>query len=126
MYTYEYDSNYLPGMPVADILIGQPSAKPALPLVAIVDSGSDGTSIPLQVLQRLNLRVKRRVYMHGVAGGVARVALYVVSLRIAGRTFDQVDVAGDATSTEVLLGRNVLNQFVIVLDGLASAVEIHD
>ena len=72
------------------------------------------------------MRVKRRVYMHGVAGGVARVALYVVSLRIAGRTFDQVDVAGDATSMEVLLGRNVLNQFVIVLDGLASAVEIHD
>ena len=81
-------------MPVADILIGQPNEEPELPLVAIVDSGSDGTAIPLQVLQRLNLRVKRRVYMHGVAGGIARVVLYVASLRIAGRIFDQVDVVG--------------------------------
>ena len=36
MYTYEYDNRYLPGMPVADILIGQPNKEPELPLVAIV------------------------------------------------------------------------------------------
>ena len=50
VHTYEYDISYIPAMPVVELVVGKASSAPVLSLKALVDSGSDGTIIPLEHL----------------------------------------------------------------------------
>ncbi|MBX3016198.1 MAG: hypothetical protein KF832_32050 [Caldilineaceae bacterium] len=43
--------------------------------------------------------------------------LYLVDLEIDGQIFPSVMVAGDDTTDEVILGRNLLNMLPLFLDG---------
>ena len=43
VYTYDYDLNYIPAMPMATIRIGKPDSARALILSALIDSGADAT-----------------------------------------------------------------------------------
>ncbi|HXF64875.1 MAG TPA: hypothetical protein VNK95_24830 [Caldilineaceae bacterium] len=54
------------------------------------------------------------------------VDLSVVSLRIGRQVQREVEVVGDTEYQEVILGRNVLNHYIVTLNGLAGVVEISD
>jgi hypothetical protein len=82
VYTYNYDSTYDPAMPVVDIEIGRAGAEPAIPLIALVDSGADGTIIPIRYLSQIRARRYRRKWMRGTVGGRKLVDLYLISLKL--------------------------------------------
>lgn len=69
IYTYDYDSNYDPAMPVVDIEIGRALAKTTLALTALVDSGADATMVPMNYLRQIQSRRSRKKWMRGAAGG---------------------------------------------------------
>ena len=46
IYTYDYDNDYNPAMPVVDIEIGRAMDAASLALKAVVDSDADATIIP--------------------------------------------------------------------------------
>jgi hypothetical protein len=48
---YPYDETYYPAMPVLAVTIDGYAGQPLQPVTALVDSGADGTMIPIDVLE---------------------------------------------------------------------------
>jgi hypothetical protein len=124
VYTYNYDSDYDPPMPVVDLSIGLPLSDTIVDLPAIVDSGADGTMIPVRHLQQVGARRSRKAMMRGVTGGAALVDLYAVAVRLGSYRQGFVEVVGVVDSDETIIGRDILNHLSVTLNGPALAVEI--
>lgn len=124
IYTYEYDSSFIPAMPVVAIKIGRALTTPILPLNALIDSGADSVIIPLNYLRQVRARKERTVWMRTVTGERSVVDLYLISLQFGPFTFPDRLVAGGFQPTEIIIGRDILNQFIVTLNGLANVVEI--
>lgn len=124
-FTYEYDQDYSPAFPVVDVGISEPSVnEPEIYVPMLVDSGADGTIIPANVIRQTNAKRVGVNYLRGVLGHRQKVALYLVRLSIGSIHLPAVQVAVIEDSTEALLGRDVLNQLEVTLNGLASITEV--
>jgi hypothetical protein len=62
--------------------------------------------------------------MRTVTGARSVIDLYSISLQFGPFEFRDLMVAGGMQANEVIIGRDILNQFIITLNGLASVVEI--
>lgn len=93
-------------------------------LLALVDSGADATIIPLHQLQRIKAKRLGEAYIRGIAGTRIAVVLYRVALRIGPHLVRGVRAVADPSNQNSILGRDVLNQLVVTLNGLASVTEI--
>jgi predicted aspartyl protease len=125
-YTYEYDLTYHPSMPVAEIEIVRTLRDNALKLVAIIDSGADATIIPLHYLKEIRARKVQTGWLRGTALNRVKIDLYAVSLRLSTFHLGLMRVVGSDHYEEAILGRDVLNQLIVTMNGLASTVEISD
>lgn len=63
LYTYNYDSAYIPSMPVIELLIGRAQVTPVLQITAIVDSGADATMIPVSYLKQIGARKGKQAFV---------------------------------------------------------------
>lgn len=124
IYTYEYDNDYNPAMPVVDIEIGRAMSNVSLTMKALVDSGADATIIPLNFLQEIRARRSRKMWMRGTAGGRVLVDLYQISLQLGPFAQTLLEVVGSTQNDEVIVGRDVLNHLTVTLNGPASLVEV--
>ncbi len=84
---------------------------------AIVDTGADMTIAPAEILVNLQAHDVQETNLVSQWGDVHPVVLYLVDLEIEGQVIPGVLVAGDETTHEVILGRNLLNMFSLLLDG---------
>lgn len=125
-YTGDYDTAYIPSMPVAEIEIGRGYKAPSLRLTALIDSGADATIIPLHYLREIGARQGQAGWLRGTALHRTQIHLYVVSLRLGDFHRPVMRVVGSTEYEEAILGRDVLNQLIVTLNGLASVVEISD
>lgn len=120
-YLYEYD----PPIPVLPIrLISSGSGLSTETLTAIVDTGADGTLIPLKYLRKIQATVAGIRQIRSQWGEARAVTLYIVDIEIEGRTLPGIWVAGDSQSDEIILGRSVLNKMRLLLDGLDATSEV--
>lgn len=127
MYTYDYDFTYNPSIPVIEVEITPFQQSTATTsLTAMLDSGSDGTLIPLPALQRIKARRVDRIAMRSITNVRTSVDVYEVSLRVGPHTFHKVRVVADRHNSIMILGRDILNHLVITLNGLAAATELHE
>lgn len=124
IYTYDYDTSFNPSMPIIEIKIGRSFVTPSLALVALIDSGADSVIIPLQQLRKIKARKERSVWMRTVTGTRSIVDLYSISLQVGPFEFRDRIVVGGSQPNELIIGRDILNQFIVTLNGLASVVEI--
>jgi predicted aspartyl protease len=124
VYTYNYETAHDPAMPMVEVRIGAVNTSPTLILTALIDSGSDGTIIPLNDLKRIGARKYQKKWMRTITGQRAQIDLYRISLQIADQPPVRLAVAGDPQLSEAIVGRDLLNQLVVKLDGPALAVEI--
>ena len=124
VYTYQYDADYDPAMPVMDIQIGRAMAEVSLALTSQVDSGADATMIPIRYLQQIRARRSRKKWMRGTTGGRILVDLYPISLQIGPLTQAHLEVVGNTQNDEVIVGRDVLNHLTVTLNGPGSSVEV--
>lgn len=121
-----YDRSFNPSAPVADVTIMHPvtGARSSL-LRGKLDSGADVTVIPERVVAQLGMTPKGRIWTRGYDGTYTQRSVYYVRLRVEG--FNLASVRCVATDrANVLLGRNVLNHFVITLDGKNLVFELKD
>lgn len=120
MNDHKYHTRYHPPVPAVELALLAPAGDIGIgPLLAVLDSGADGTLVPTSLLERLGTP---SVYQTGIRshwGERRRVDIHLVDLRIEGRRLDDVEVVADDLGREVVLGRNVLNQLILLLDGPA-------
>ena len=123
IYTYAYSQQYNPSAPVIEV--AAPGMRHTTErIVALVDSGSDGTIIPVDLLERINARCVGDARMVGIVGGSFVVDIYLATLIIGAHTMSAVRVVAALEGAEAIIGRNVLNRLVVTLDGLAGMTEI--
>ncbi|MEM7531264.1 MAG: hypothetical protein AAF639_03735 [Chloroflexota bacterium] len=125
IYSYDYDVSYHPAMPMVDLQISLTEDDPPIVVTAMVDSGSDATTIPIRYVRQLKAPVVDTQWMSGITGERHLVKTYAVFVRI-GNTARGLSVVGDKINHVPLLGRDMLNQLVVTLDGYAQVVEVKD
>jgi predicted aspartyl protease len=93
-------------------------------IAALVDSGADRTVIPSRFVSGLGLVQMGQLTIAGFGGQISQSPTYLVEVTI--RKAKPVVVVALASEGEsyVLLGRDVLNHFRVVLDGPQLVVEI--
>jgi predicted aspartyl protease len=100
-----------------------------LELSALVDTGADGTIVPLAVLQNAGFRPnrqRRRLFSWRSEQPPETVLGYTVSLHIANLVLNEVDIYGSRSANDVILGRNVLNRLTFTYDGPQQLPEVID
>lgn len=123
--SFEYDSLYDPAFPVLEMqAIGTDPAR-GLPITGLIDSGSDATQLPLSILRSIGARQIDRRWVQDLAGIRYSVSMYAVRLKL-GPLIMPLEVIGRQGINEVVIGRDVLNQLIVTLNGLAQVTEIRD
>lgn len=124
MNEYPYDATYDPPIPVCGVNLIAPSTGQSIELTAIVDTGADGTIVPLHYLQELGARRAFETGLSSQWGERRSVFLYLVDLQIGELILPGIYVVGDELGQEVVLGRNVLNRLRLLLDGPAALMQL--
>jgi len=127
IYSHDYDSDYLPTMPVAEVVLENvETGSQGEKIIAIVDSGADSCILPLKYLDEIGSESIRKTQMVGVAGMGIQVELHVLTLHLGPLTVHGVEAVADKQNSEAIIGRNVLNQLIVTLNGIAGVTEITD
>lgn len=122
--SYAYDNEYRPAAPVIPITVEGYSDRKPITLHAFVDTGADATMLGQNILTAVGAEYEDSVLLRGTAGGVQRVDRYTARIRVRNVIIPAVSAVATAAGSEPLIGRDVLNQLVIMLNGPAEIVEI--
>jgi len=127
LYTYDYDTSRNPSMPVIEVRLMNPeTGQQSDTLLAIIDSGADSSIMPERYLNQIGAFPRRKVRMTGVMGISSYVNSYLVGIDLGPFRLNAVKVLSPKKEKGALLGRDILNRFVVTLNGLASETEISD
>lgn len=95
---------------------------------AFLDTGSDCTLVPLEILSVLKLKVVvNKVPITGVSGGTVNGCACYGDLWLGEKKISAVKMygfPGDKIQDRVLIGRDVINQCCIEFDGINSKLTI--
>ncbi len=121
---YNYNRQVSPPAPFAHVLVRCRDTGAEVDLLpALIDTGADRTIVPTRVVDTLGLARLGLVSIQGVGGSVEAYSFLV---EIVVRGMEPVEVSAVEIPDEpfVLVGRDVLNRFRMVLDGPAAILEI--
>jgi predicted aspartyl protease len=112
-------------MPALEIRIGYPGGELSMePLMAIADTGADGTLIPQSLLDQIGAPIVDDTRIRSHWGDWRRVLVLTVDIGVGDALLPAVDVVGDDVGDEIIVGRNVLNKLRLLFDGLAQQVQV--
>ena len=128
MYNHDYDSSYAhgPALPVVELYV-RPVAATAggVSLHALVDSGADATILPLMALHDAQVEQVGRAILRWGSHRSQSYDVYLATIAIGPYAIRGVRILAEPEGGgEAILGRDVLNQLVVILNGLANVVEI--
>lgn len=123
--SFDYDRHYIPAFPVVEMLVTGSDPGRVRLVKGLIDSGSDATQLPLSLLRSVGAREIDRRWIQDLGGVRYRVAIYAVRLQL-GELIMPVEVIGREGIDEIVIGRDVLNQLIVILNGLANVTEISD
>lgn len=121
MTSFVYNTAYDPPAPVVKIVV---VAAGRAETTALVDSGADVTLIPITLLEQIQARYLYTHRLRGIIGGYETVDIYRVSIEITSHTIRGIRAVAAESGNEMILGRDVLNQIVVILRGPAEVIEI--
>lgn len=118
MIEFPYDPAYQPPAPGCQVTFSVVRTGQSVgPLDAILDAGADGTLVPQRYLDSMGARRVMETGLRSQWGERRVVYLYLVTLHSGEIELPATYVVGDERSDEIVIGRNVLNQLMISLDG---------
>jgi predicted aspartyl protease len=120
-----YDQNYRPSAPSLTIRLYsflQDRYSESFP--ALIDTGSDGTLLPLHRLAAIGAEESAPAWITGVTGDRRPVATYYIDIALGDVLIPGVRVIAATARNETLLGRDVLNRLSLFLDGPWQSLQI--
>lgn len=124
--SHDYDTiNYQPAAPFIEITIdGYDDTKQPLTLKVFVDSGADGTMLPRDILLAVGATYKGTAILSGMAGGRQTVDQFIIRIQIGSHIINGISVVAMPTNSEAIVGRDVLNELILTLNGPSNTVQI--
>jgi hypothetical protein len=123
---FPYDPDFSPPAPVLEITVHHPKTTDLKTGVrAQLDPGSDISVLPESAAHAIGLQRDGELEVEGYDGIVACVQLCVVTLEIAGEVLPPMSVVVMPRSLAIL-GRGVLNHFILTLNGKDLTFELQD
>lgn len=124
LFSFDYDRSYGPPAPFLPVAVdGYDAANPPIHVAAFVDSGADGTLLPIDLLQAVGAEYEDTVLLHGMVGGVQRLDRYTVLIRFESETVHAISAVAMPVGSVPLLGRDVLTHLVVMLNGPVESLE---
>jgi predicted aspartyl protease len=126
MIVFNYVSSLSPPAPFVILDLSSVDGQTVVSgLLAQLDSAADLTVVPLPLAERLGATAIEERQFGGFDGSVSKLSVFRVLLTIHGTsTTYLVDVIASPNEPWILLGRDVLNQVRLLLDGPLQKVEI--
>ena len=126
MLTFRYNRGESPPAPYITLEI-KPSGRRRKPMHrrAKVDPGASLTVIPESLPRRWRLNSIGMATLHAYNGQRSMRPVYEVDIIIGSRRFQEIRVIV-APRRHILLGRDILNQLRVTLDGPRQVIDIHD
>jgi hypothetical protein len=122
-----YQSFVSPPGPFAVVTVTNVTGSVTIPnRVAQIDSAADRTVFPQSLIDALGAIATGAVSLLGFGGTPTTCLLYEVLLSLPSLSAIQLEVIAHADEPWVLLGRDVLNRYVITLDGPALRLTINE
>lgn len=119
-----YNKRFIPPAPVINVVCVNPHLDRAQSEVsALLDTGADITALPRSLIIDLGLEVKRAIEVAGLENERVEVAIYEMNVEIAENRMERLEVI-EWEGDFVVLGRDVLNEFYIILDGQMKQFEM--
>jgi len=123
--TYPHSTAYSPSMPVVELGVSRPGVQqPSQVVTAVVDSGADGTLLPINVLEAVQAGYVGEAVIRGISGNRRGVSVYLATLYVGPHVLNAVRVVAVQEGSEAILGRNVLQFLVVTLNGPAATTEV--
>jgi predicted aspartyl protease len=118
---FAYDASLDPPAPMVPVRISRPIGDDAVMLPMLIDTGADCTLVPASIIGRLGLPQVDVIGVTGVGGARRRATVHAASVELGAL---RLLVRVVAFADEAILGRDVLNHAVVVLDGPGLAVSV--
>jgi hypothetical protein len=126
-----YAKSKFPPAPVLTIALSAPGEGPQTGLAsALIDTGSDFTLVPEKWLQNLDAPRSRPARVRGLWSAYQEVTLFLIDIHLDIGILPGIEVvrvlksAGIFENDEIVLGRNVLNLLILLLEGPAQQTSI--
>lgn len=120
-----YDAHYFPPAPTLSVRLAYPGEAFQIgPLLALVDTGSDVSLVPLAHLELLDVPVSYPARVRLLFGPSRPMNVYRIDVGLGEYRLPSVEVVGDPKGTEIILGRNILNGLMLLLDGPGLSTDI--
>jgi len=120
-----YDTDIEPPAPCVTIQVINPGTGATESLAARKDTGAAMSVIPQRTIAALALEPTGDIWASGYDRRLTQLPTYSVTLGVAGCVIQDVEVTVSSRE-DILLGRDVLNGFVITLNGKDLTFEIRD
>lgn len=117
-------SHGLPFPQLPAVIIHPGSNARSAPLLGLVDTGADATLVPATQLRAIGAEEIYRASLRSHWGESRPAVVYLVDLQVAGHNLPGIEVIADEQSEAILLGRNVLNRLILLLDGPAQETDV--
>lgn len=124
---YTYNSSFYPPAPTIDILVALPLQAGIvnnMPCKALLDTGSDITVIPQNLIDILNPEPFGEVTAEFADGSRRQEVVYAIIVAIDGVGTKLVGAIGSIGKPHALLGRDIINDFVLHLEHRSSFFEL--
>ena len=123
--SYQFDSRFIPSFPALPVAIQSiDSGVKSVVMNAYVDTGADSTLVPLSLINSIGADMYYVARLRSHWGEHREVSLYLVDMEVAGEVFPGVEIVADELNTEMLLGRNILNRLLLLLDGPGNQTDV--
>jgi predicted aspartyl protease len=122
---HRYETRVRPPAPFLEIQVMHPVTGVTHQWPAKLDTGAALTILPQALVDALALSPKGEATIYGYDGMATVRPIYYVNLQVAGYNLSSVRVSTSKRS-DVLLGRDVLNHFILTLNGKDLTFELQD
>jgi hypothetical protein len=125
MIRYLYNCQTTPPAPFVHATLRSPGGERELVDVpALLDTAADRSVVPAKWAEELGLVPMRLLPVGGLGGHVAQIPTFLVQLTLREGPIIDLEILGVDAEPHLLLGRDALNYFRILLDGPRLALEI--